>query len=371
MKRITCFTESLCGGGAEHQMVILAGLLKEEGYDVTIVTYANLPDYYDTPSGVRRVDIGATRANNKTLKAFVKILKCFHFFLWLKTDCIISYRGYANLRVLPPMFFRSRKKIKVICSDRNTSTFVSFKHKLLLHGLYRRADFIVPNSKTQTDFIASYKPQLQPKLRTIHNYTDLQQFGISEMPDDMSVIKVAIFARYSPQKNPIGLAKAMSELKKRFNHPFEVHWYGAQKNEKGEYNHEYLSIKNAVEELGLEDVLKLLPAVREPALLMGNYHAACLASIKEGFSNSVAEGICCGKPMLVSDVSDNSQMVHDGENGFLFNPKQTDSIVDAFVKFFCLSHDEMCRMGQRSREIAEALFDKKHFIQQYVDLIES
>lgn len=371
MKRITCFTESLCGGGAEHQMVILAGLLREEGYEVTIVTYANLPDYYDTPSGVRRIDIGATRVKSKTLKAFVKILKCFHYFLWLKTDCVISYRGYANLRVLPPMFFRSRKKIKVICSERNTSRALTFKHKLLLNGLYRRADYIVPNSMTQTEFVVKHKPQLQPKLHTIHNYTDLQQFVSSDMPADLSVIKVAIFARYSAQKNPIGFAKAMSELKKRTTHPFEVHWYGAQKNEKGEYNHEYLSIKNAVEELGLEDVLKLLPAVREPALLMGNYHAACLASLFEGFSNSIAEGICSGKPMLVSDVSDNSLMVHDGENGFLFDPKNTDSIVEAFLKFFNLRYDEMCRMGQRSREIAEDLFDKKHFIQQYVGLIES
>ena len=60
MKRITCFTESLGGGGAEHQMVILAGMLAEKGYDMTIVTYASIPDYYNTPQGVKRVEIGAT-----------------------------------------------------------------------------------------------------------------------------------------------------------------------------------------------------------------------------------------------------------------------------------------------------------------------
>ena len=371
MKRITCFTESLGGGGAEHQMVILAGLLADEGYDVTLVTYASIPDHYETPEGVNRIDIGATRVKGKALMAFFKILKCFHYFLWVKTDCIISYRGYANLRVLPPLFFRNRKKIKVICSDRNTSRALTFKHKLLLNGLYRRADYIVPNSVTQTAFIARHKPQLQPKLRTIHNYTDLQQFVPSDMPADLSVIKVAIFARYSLQKNPIGFAKAMSELKKKTTLPFEVHWYGTQKNENGDYNNEYMSIKKAVEEVGIEDVLLLCPAVKNPALLMGNYHAACLASLFEGFSNSIAEGICSGKPMLVSDVSDNAVMVHDGENGFLFDPKNIDSIVEVFLKFFRLSYDEMCHMGQRSREIAEDLFDKKHFIQQYVNLIES
>ena len=371
MKRITCFTESLGGGGAEHQMIILAELLAEEGYDVTIVTYASIPDYYTTPKDVKRVEIGATRVKGSTMKACMKILNCFRYFLCLKTDCIIAYRQCANLRMLPPLFFRSKKKIKVICSDRNVSTRLRFRHKLLLNWLYRRADFIIPNSKTQTDFIVSHKPQLQPKLHNIHNYTDLQQFKTSDIPADLSIIKIAIFARYSAQKNPIGFAKAIFELKKRTTHPFEVHWYGAQKDEKGDYNNEYLNIKKTIDELNIGDVLLLYPPVKDPASLMGNYHAACLASIYEGFSNSIAEGICCGKPMLVSDVSDNSQMVHDGENGFLFDPKQTGSIVEAFMKFLGLSHGEMCRMGQRSREIAEDLFDKRHFIQQYVDLIES
>ena len=330
MKRITCFTESLNGGGAEHQMVILAGLLADEGYKVSLVTYASIPDHYDTPQEVNRIDIGATRVKSKTLKAIIKMLNCFHYFLWLKTDCIIAYRECANLRVLPPLFFRSRKKVKVICSDRNTSTFLWFGHKLLLNGLYQRADFIVPNSKTQADFIISHKPQLRPKLHTIHNYTDLEQFVPSNIPTDLSVIKVVIFGRYSRQKNPIGLAKAILELKKRTSHPFVVHWYGAQKNESGDWNNEYLNIKKTIEELEIEDVLLLRPPVKNPALLMGNYHAACLASIYEGFSNSIAEGICSGKPMLVSDVSDNAVMVHDGENGFLFDPKQTNSIIEVF-----------------------------------------
>lgn len=370
MKHITCFTESLGGGGAEHQMVILAGMLAEKGYDVNLVTYASLPDFYETPHGVTRVDIGATWINGNRLKAFVKLLKCFHYFLWVKTDCVISYRQCANLRVLPPMFFRSRKRIRVICSDRNTSLFVSFRHKLLMNGLYRRADFIVPNSRTETEFIAYHKPQLKTKLQTIHNYTDLRQFFVSEIPSDLSVIRIAVFSRYSSQKNPIGLVNAMHELKQKTDQAFKVHWYGDQKGEVDGFNTEYLNLQKSVEDLGVGDVIVLHPAVKNPALLMNDYHAVCLPSLYEGFSNSIAEGICCGKPMLVSDVSDNSIMVHEGENGFLFNPRQTDEICDAFLRFFGLSYQEMCQMAQRSREIAEGLFDEEQFIQQYIRLIE-
>ena len=370
MKKITCFTESLGGGGAEHQMVILAGMLAEKGYDVSLVTYASLADHYETPEGVKRIDIGKTQLKGKKAKALLKFAKVLWYFIRLKTDCIISYRQCANLRVLFPMFLRSHN-IKVICSDRNTSLRLSFQHKLLLNFLYRRAEYIVPNSKTQTDFIAKVKPQLVPKLHTIHNYTDLQQFFPSHFPEDVSTIKVAVFSRYSNQKNPIEFAKALKELKLRAKKSFVVHWYGNQTGNVNGYNIEYLNLKKEVEMLGVDDVLQLLPAVKNPALLMKQYHAICLPSIYEGFSNSIAEGICCGKPMLVSNISDNPVMVHEGVNGFLFTPTQTESICTTFMKFFGLSYEEMCQMGYQSRRIAENLFDKEYFIQQYVTLIES
>lgn len=370
MKRITCFTESLGGGGAEHQIVILAMMLADKGYDVKLVTYASIPDHYDIPEGIERIDIGTTRWKGKTMKAFIKLLKCFHYFLWIKTDCIIAYRECANLRVLPPMLLRGRS-IRVICSDRNTSTTLTFKHKLLLQFLYKRADYIVPNSVTETRFIEKHNPALRPKIKTIHNYTDLQQFEESTIPEDTSLIRFAVFSRYSMQKNPIGFAVALKELKNKTVRPFEVHWYGTQKNSNGSYSLEYLTLKNKVEELDIKDVLKLKPAVKNPALFMSNYHAVCLASFYEGFSNSIAEGICCGKPMLVSNVSDNSVMVHDGENGFLFNPEDSNSICKAFLSFFDLSYRDMCEMGRRSRILAESLFDKDAFIQQYIELIEN
>ena len=370
MKQITCFTESLGGGGAEHQLVILAGMLSEKGYDVTLVTYASLPDHYEIPKGVKRLDIGATRAIRKNARALVKMLKVIVYFLRLKTDCIISYRQCANIRVLLPLFFRSRK-IRVICSDRNNSQFVSFQHRLLLNSLYKRADYIVPNSNAQAHFIFEHKPALLPKVRTIHNYTDLNRFKESRVPEDLSVIRIAVFSRFSHQKNPFGFAEAIKELKERSRNCFEVHWYGSQEGEIDGFNVEFISFKRRIEELGIDDVLILHGAVKDPSLLMDDFHAICLPSLYEGFSNSIAEGICSGKPMLVSNVSDNSIMVHDGENGFLFIPTQTESICEAFLSFFALPYKRIVEMSKASRKIAEGLFNKEQFIQEYVNLIEA
>lgn len=364
MKKIICFTESLGGGGAEHQIVILSGLLAELGYKVFIVTFADVPDHYDLPNGVCRIKI----AENKS--RFSKLLHIFFFFMRTNAECVISYRQMSNIRSLLPLFFRRR--VKVICSERNTTLGnPDLYRRFLVHVLYKRADYVVPNSDSQTKYMKNENPKLIPKLRTIHNYTDLDYYKMSSLPRDLDVIKIVILARFSPQKNPIRFVEALRLLKQKTIHPFEVHWYGNQIGNVQGFSPEYLRVKSKVEELGIGDFFFLHPAVKDPSALMSDFHAVCLPSLYEGFSNSIAEAICCGKPMLVSDVADNSVMVHDGVNGFLFDPKQVESICDAFMKFFNLSHEEMEQMAKNSRRIAENLFDKDGFIKQYVELIES
>ena len=100
------------------------------------------------------------------------------------------------------------------------------------------------------------------------------------------------------------------------------------------------------------------------------YDAICLPSLKEGFSNSISEAICAGKPLLVSDISDNKVMVHDGENGYLFDPTSVEQMVEAVEKFYYLPIKLKSQMGKRSREIAENLFQKEKFINSYIELIE-
>ena len=63
-------------------------------------------------------------------------------------------------------------------------------------------------------------------------------------------------------------------------------------------------------------------------------------------------------------------MVQNKKNGFLFNPYNIDSIVDAFKSFFRLSQSERIIMGKNSRVIAEKMFNKERFVNSYVNLIE-
>jgi len=362
MKKIVCFIESLTGGGAEHQMQILCDCLYSKGYDLTLVTYADLPDHYTCNPGIKRVSLG------KGKSALGRFLSIFFYFLTVKTDCVISYRVACNARVLVPLLLR--QSINVIVGERNlTIGKRSFFGKLCSNLLYYRANHIVSNSFSQEKYLRSLGKRWADRVCTIINYTDINQFGESVMPKSTDIVKIAIFARFSAQKNSSRFIQMLSELKCESKVLFHVDWYGNQGTEG--CNSEYLKSKNLVDELSLHNVISLLEPVKNPASLMSNYHAVCLPSLYEGFSNSIAEGICSGKPMLVSSVSDNSVMVKENVNGYLFNPFSIESMKEAFLKFFNTSLEEKIIMGEKSREIAETLFDVDLFFYKHKQLIES
>ena len=96
----------------------------------------------------------------------------------------------------------------------------------------------------------------------------------------------------------------------------------------------------------------------------------CLPSFYEGTPNVICEAMACGLPVVCSDVSDNSRYVKEGENGFLFDPNDTSSIVSAFERIFVLSTEDNDSFRFRSRKIAEQKLSKEVFINSYIKLIE-
>lgn len=361
MKNITCFTANLASGGAEHQMAILCNFLAERDYNITLVTYNDLPDEYELDSRITRVIL------DKSKNRVAKQLMITNYFLHAKIDCLISYRSTPNFVVLVPMLFR--KNIKVICGERNITIAANVIEKINYNLLYRRANYIVPNSHTQANYLKKLGKSWGNRVVPIINYTDIDKYLPSSIPENSdNELLIGVFARIFPQKNYERICKMLQILKKKTNRKFKIIWYGERKemeHTKGS-NH----IHSLIKELCIEDVIEIRPNVTDVEQKIKQFHFMCLPSLYEGFSNSLAEYICSGKPVVCSDVSDNSLMVHEGENGFLFNPKDIDSMCNAFLKVLELNIEQMKEMGLKSRMIAEQLFDKELFINSYINLIE-
>lgn len=364
MKRITCFIGALGGGGAEHQLVNLSTMLKEKGYDVTIATFVDMPDFYSVPRDVHRIRLAEGRSSVR------KFFSIFCYFLFLKTDCVISYTQRANLLCLIPLSLR--RGITVISGERNMSRGkATRRERWLFNAFYKRTNYIVPNSITQAQYIIRTKPSLESKVVPIINYTDVNLYKLRPLPLDPSVFRIAIFARFQRQKNCHRFAEMLAKLKRNTPRRFVVDWYGRRVFDNPDakaYFDEFIRILKAN---GIEDMLQIKDPVSNVADVISMYDAICLPSVLEGFSNSVSEGIASGRPMIVSDISDNKIMVHPGENGFLFNPFDISDMHNAFLSLLSTPNKELIRMGKRSREIAESLFLRESFINSYISLIES
>lgn len=363
MKKIHLFINSLSSGGAEHQIVELANGLADKGYSVTIVTFSDIADHYIYSPLVKRYKIAPGASN------IMKMLGIWKYFLTLQTDWVISFGQRANRFCLMPLMFRNRKEVHVIAGERSLTRGEPTKDvKRLFNVLYRRADYIVPNSHAQRDIIIRLVPRYKEKTITITNYTDIYKYQASPLPSG-NIIKIGIFGRYDASKNLMRFVDAVKKIKAQTKQEFIVEWYGNQWYKDTQPNPLYVEMKQKVEEYELQNVLFLNDQTKDVAGNLKKFDAFCLPSLWEGFSNAIGEAICCGRPCLVSNVADNSVMVQDELNGFLFDPQSTDDIVAAFLKFFSLTKDERSKMGKESRKRAETLFNKELFISSYEKLI--
>lgn len=363
--KVIFFINDLGSGGAEHQLVQLANGLVDRNYEVSIATFGDEEDHYSYSKRINRIHIAPHK--NK----YIKMLAIWKLFLTIKTDWIISFCQRQNLMCLTALIFRSKKSVRVIAGERNaTIGKADWRERVLMNWLYKRANYIVPNSFTQRNHIIKKKPQYENKTTTIINFTDLQSYSFSQLPNE-TVLRIGVFSRYSNQKNCLRFVDAIKKVKESTGRLFVVEWFGSIYHKNGKPEPMFLQMKNRIREYNLQDYIRLNDHIKDVPETMRAFSAICSPSLFEGFSNSIGEAICCGKPMLVSDVSDNSIMVNDGVNGFLFDPINVDSICVAFLKFFSLSYEDMRNMSCASRKIAESLFDYNHFIDSYVALLES
>jgi glycosyltransferase involved in cell wall biosynthesis len=80
-----------------------------------------------------------------------------------------------------------------------------------------------------------------------------------------------------------------------------------------------------------------------------------LASRYEGLSNTVIESMCAGVPVVITDYPGASDLVRDGENGYVIPRGDARTLADRLTRL--LRHpEERDGMGRRGRDLAAGRF---------------
>jgi len=89
----------------------------------------------------------------------------------------------------------------------------------------------------------------------------------------------------------------------------------------------------------------------------------------EGMSNVLLEGAAMAKPLLASNIPGCREIVDNGVNGYLFEPKNETSLIKTIEKFLSQNESDRIKMGIASREKVERTFDRNLVIDVYLEEI--
>lgn len=361
-KKILCLIDSLGMGGAERQMIGLAQVLKDKNYNVDLATYYNVNSYAEL---INQYHLNPIIIHTKNSK-FLKLIAIGYFIYQKNYDVVIAYKNGPT--VIGCLLRMLGLKFRLLVSERNTSQSINFKERIKF-WLYRKADWIVPNSHAQERFILKQFPSLASKTHVITNYTDIYQF----YPNTNSIplppkkhIQVLTVARISPQKNILCYLQAAQKIC-RIIPNIRFLWVGNAHKGQDAYEKE---CKKEVEQLGLKDFFKFIPETLNIAEYYRKADIFCLPSLYEGYPNVICEAMSSGLPIAASDICDNSIIVEDTRNALLFNPTNVDSIVSTLITLCSKTSSELYKMGMSSRKIAENKFSQEAFATKYIELID-
>lgn len=349
------------GGGAERQIVTVGCLLKDAGFDVEYLYYAD-GDFYAPILEEKQIPIKC-----KLLPNYLK--RMFYVRTFIRKgnyDAVISFLETPNF--LNNFAAVGGKSWKVITGERSAQkrTFLSRKGKIFC-WFQRYADYIVCNSDNAKKLWITYYPQYENKLVTIYNNVTLRSVSSSYIPKRDGRVHIVVAASYQNVKNAIGLVNALALLNEQERGKIHVDWYG-KKVIATTGTKEYDDACNAIEKNGLQDVITLHEGTTEIHDRMNEADAVGLFSKYEGLPNAICEGMMLGKPIVMTRVSDYATLIDDS-NGFLCDWDSSETIKNALLRLINLRKDELLEKGENSKIRAERLFSENRIIKQWIKLI--
>lgn len=172
---------------------------------------------------------------------------------------------------------------------------------------------------------------------------------------------IGVFARMEEGKGQIRLVEAMQRTKVPFH---AILCGGASKSEYADLLH--ARVKN----LGLEDRVHIqgpredLRPYYAAVDLIGNFYDGA-----EGFGLTLVEAMSCGKPVLAHSRGGPSEIVTDGETGWLLPSASAESISQGLERAYS-DRKAWQRMGAASRVRAVSEFSQEKFVKSIVGILE-
>lgn len=309
-------------GGAEKNMICLAGYLVNKGYDVSICSVEGDDLIYPVDDKVK-VFLTHAKYKNKILLHLQTFFRTRKLIKQINPDVIVSFW-------LHPTFYAMTlfKRCKIIFCERNNpeTIYSSFSKKILRYVLKKCQGLVF-----QTQGVINQFPNLELKNKSIvipnPIYIDKEAFQYVESKDN----RIVTIGRLTEQKNQKLLIDAFAKIEKTNpNIILEIYGEGPLKEMLQKQICDY-HLENKVFLKGTSsDVLKLIHSAK----------LFVLTSFYEGMPNVLIEAQGLGIPCISSDCPPGgpAYLIDHRQTGLLFKNNCLDSLVEQM--YFALESDD-------------------------------
>jgi glycosyltransferase involved in cell wall biosynthesis len=139
----------------------------------------------------------------------------------------------------------------------------------------------------------------------------------------------------------------------------------------------FLDVKNTtaisreqVSEWVAEGVVNYLGVTNDVRPQIAEADCVVLPSYREGISRTLLEAAAMGRPIITTDVVGCREVVVNGVNGFLCQPRDAMDLAEKMKQMIAFTPEARAEMGRRGREKVELEFDEKVVIMKYLTVLE-
>jgi glycosyltransferase involved in cell wall biosynthesis len=361
-KRIALMIPTLDRSGAEKQFTLLASGLPRDLFDVHVLLLTRSGPY-EKP--LRSAGIPITLLGKRFKLDVAAFWRLRSWLKHLKPDIIHTWLFAANAygrlasRVVPAA--------KLVVSERCVDSWKRGWQLWLDQRLIRRTDRLVGNSQSVVEF---YRKLGIPaaKLVCIPNGIDcpppmvvdrsrlLTELG---WPEDSFV--AGFIGRLAEQKRVDDLIFSVETLRQtRPRLKLLVVGDGPLRER----------LERFTRDVGCSEHVRFLGHRDDVDRWLAFMDVFCLASSFEGMSNSLMEAMAASKPVVVSDIPPNRELVIQGETGFL-SPVGDRVAYMQFLRLLIDDADLRRRLGNAGRRRMEENFSVAQMVRRYTELYDT
>lgn len=341
--------------------------LVNDGYEVIAISPDSDYKLELESLGCRFVPVRMQRKGKNPLYDLRTIYDFYSIFKREKIDLTLNFTPKNNIYATLAARILKVKVINNIAGlgaifIKNTlfSKLVSFLYKYS----QRNADFVFfQNEEDQNLFLKKGIVSAEKCDRLPGSGVDLTRFTYSKL-EEKKEIRFLLVSRLIAEKGVYLYAEAASILRKKYLHlefcilgPLDTNSSSAVKQREIES----WENQGAIHYLGFTDSVES-ELLKSDCIVLPSYY-------REGVPKSLLEAAAIGRSIVTTRNVGCKEVVDDGFNGFLCEPKSLSSLVDALEKFINLSAEEKTEMGRNSRSKVEKDFDEELVISKYDNII--